>query len=413
MHPLRLPIALAVYLATIAAAAFSGRSPWEPLQRAQMIRVGTPWVDVTDTLRPGETLGQVLARQGLAGLDLSGFARIGFDPRRLQPGLIFKFRRATYASAPSEIRVRTSPEEGFRLWHQAGGWGAQRDEIRWSGDQVVVGGIVGSSLHEGLDEGVPDKVLEAGERMRLAWDLADVFAWSVDFTRDLQPGDRFAAVVERRISPDGEVRYGRILAATLEINGTPQTAIRFAQGGPDGFYDSEGRSLRRAFLAAPVEFRRISSSFSRARYHPILHTYRRHAGIDYAAEAGTPIMAAGDGTVVHAGWTGGYGILVEIRHRNGVTTRYGHMRGVAKGIAIGARVGQGQVIGYVGNTGLSTAPHLHYEFRVNGAPLDPRRVQMPAGPPVSATFRASFEQMRDQYTRLLVLRAPHETKAAD
>ncbi|HEX9895141.1 MAG TPA: M23 family metallopeptidase, partial [Gemmatimonadales bacterium] len=365
------------------------------------------------TLRRGETVGQLFARQGLGSLDLSDLARIGFDPRRLQPGLIFNFKRSTHAIQPSEVQVRTSPEERFRMWHAAGNWNVERQEIPWTVDRVVVGGIIGSTLYDGLDAGVADDVLDGGDRMKLAWDLADVYAWSVDFSRDLQPGDRFAAVVERRVSPDGDVRYRRILAATLELSGNAQTALRFAQGGPDSFYDPSGRSLRRAFLAAPVEFRRISSTFSRARFHPVLRRYRAHAGVDYAANSGTPVMAAGDGTILSAGRSGGYGIMVEIRHRNGVSTRYAHLRGAARGISPGKRVTQGQVIGYVGSTGLSTAPHLHYEFRVNGAPRDPRRVQMPAGPPVAKAARGEFDRLREEYARLLVLPSPQPIRVAD
>ncbi|HET9513638.1 MAG TPA: M23 family metallopeptidase, partial [Gemmatimonadales bacterium] len=288
-----------------------------------------------------------------------------------------------------------------------------REEVKWEVENVVVRGLVGSSLYEGLDESVPDSLFPAQERMRLAWDLADVYAWSTDFSRDLQTGDRFVAVVERKISPEGEVRYGRVLASTLEVSGNAMTAIRFWYNDRESFYDANGASLRRAFLAAPVEFRRISSTFSRARLHPILRRYRAHTGIDYSAVSGTPVMAAGDGRVLSAGWAGGYGIVVEIQHRNDVTTRYAHLRGLARGIRKGVRVKQGQPIGYVGSTGLSTAPHLHYEFRVNGAPKDPRRVQMPAGPPIIGESLAEFQQVRDGYSRMLVLPSPREIRNAD
>jgi murein DD-endopeptidase MepM/ murein hydrolase activator NlpD len=349
----------------------------------------------------------------MASFDVANMDRIGLDPRRLQPGLVFNFRRSTHASVPSEILVRTGPEERYRIWRASNNWSVERFEIPWKVDRVVVSGLVGSTLYEGLDEGIPDAVLNSDERMRLAWDLADVYAWNVDFSRDVQPGDRFAAVIERRVSPEGEVQYRRILGATLELSGNAQTALRFTQNGLDGFYDASGRSLRRAFLAAPVEFRRISSSFSRARFHPVLRRYRAHTGIDYSASSGTPVLAAGDGTIVTAGWTGGYGIMMEVRHLNGVSTRYAHLRGVARGLSAGKRVNQGQVIGYVGNTGLSTAPHLHYEFRINGSPRDPRRVQMPAGPPISADSRDAFDLMRDELTGMLVLPPPRQARVAD
>jgi murein DD-endopeptidase MepM/ murein hydrolase activator NlpD len=150
-----------------------------------------------------------------------------------------------------------------------------------------------------------------------------------------------------------------------------------------------------------VEFRRISSNFAGARFHPVLGRVRRHEGTDYAARPGTPVMAAGDGVVLRSGWVGGYGNLIELRHLNGITTRYGHLRGFARKIRRGARVEQGQVIGYVGSTGLASGPHLHYEFRINGVAKDSRRVKIGGGAPVAKSDRAAFEQERDRLLALL------------
>jgi murein DD-endopeptidase MepM/ murein hydrolase activator NlpD len=180
------------------------------------------------------------------------------------------------------------------------------------------------------------------------------------------------------------------------MSGKHLTAFRFDSGGRPAYYDAEGNSLRRAFLRAPVQFRRISSSFARARFHPMLGISRRHEGTDYAADPGTPVMAAGDGVVARAGWTGGYGNMVEIRHRSGIVTRYGHLRGFARGIRSGRRVSQGQVIGYVGSTGLATGPHLHYEFRVNGTARDSRRVSLGNGAPIPPGQRTLFMKERDR-----------------
>ncbi len=412
MRRLKLSLSLAVFSGAIIAA-LTGRWPWRRLQVAPAIVVNQAWIDVADTLRRGETIGDLFARQGLVSLDLGRLGDVGVDARRLRAGLIFQFRRLVGQEEPSRVVVRTGPEERVRLERDQAAWDAEREIIPWTAETVQVGGTIGSSLYLALDEHVPDAVLDGGERVKLAWDLADVYAWSVDFTRDLQFGDGFSALVERRVSAEGEVRYGRILAAVLTLSGKPLTAFRFSQNGQEGFYDVAGASLRRAFLAAPVEFRRISSRFSRARFHPILRRYRLHAGTDYAADAGTPVLAAGDGTVATAGWSGGYGNLVEIRHRNGVSTRYAHLRGFARGVRAGARVNQGEVIGYVGSTGLATAAHLHYEFRVNGAPQDPRRVQIPAGPPIGPAFRAEFLRHRDEMLRLLEVPALAPVRPAD
>jgi murein DD-endopeptidase MepM/ murein hydrolase activator NlpD len=413
MRRLRLPIALAVFLAALVFA-FEDRWPWPRLQVAAPIVVSTAFTEEADTLRRGETLGELFLRQGLASFDVTRlFGEGGLDPRRLRAGLVFSFRRAIGDSEPTAVEVRTGPSERLRIERGGDLWDVEREAIAWDVEVVRFGGEIGSSLYEALDQHVPDQVLGREERVRLAWDMADVFAWSVDFTRDIQPGDEFAIVVERRVSEEGEARYGRVLAAELTVAGKPLTAFRFEQGGQSGFYDAAGRSLRRAFLRAPVQFRRISSSYSRSRLHPILKVYRRHAGIDYSASAGTPVLAAGDGTVVQAGWAGGYGNLIEIRHRNGVSTRYGHLRGFAKGLRAGTRVGQGEAIGYVGSTGLSTAAHLHYEFLLNGRQQDPRALRDADGPPVDPAHRTAFEQLRGRYADLLAAEHPSTVRLGD
>jgi murein DD-endopeptidase MepM/ murein hydrolase activator NlpD len=275
------------------------------------------------------------------------------------------------------------------------------DSIQWRAEPFRIEGDIENSLYEAIDAQVDDGQLDAAQRQRLAWDLADIYAWQVDFTRDIQNGDRFRVVFDRLISEDGEVRFGRVLASDLTMSGKSLTAFRFESGGRSTFYDEEGKSLRRAFLRAPVQFRRISSQFARARRHPVLGITRRHQGTDYAASPGTPVMAAGDGVVLRAGRAGGYGNLIELRHRNGITTRYGHLRSFARGIRSGARVSQGQTIGYVGSTGLASGPHLHYEFRVNGVARDARRVALGNGAPIAERDREAFEQERDRLQALL------------
>jgi len=255
-----------------------------------------------------------------------------------------------------------------------------------------------------LDEIIPDEVLPSGERARLVWDLADgVFGWVIDFTRDNYPGDDFQIVYERLTSELGDVRYGRILAAKLETRGALNSAyVLTDDDGRNAYFDAEGKSLKRAFKLYPAEFRRISSGFSRNRFHPILKTSRPHLGIDYAASTGTPIMATADGTVTRAGRWGGYGIMVAIRHPKDVETRYGHMSRLASGIRAGVRVHQGQVIGYVGMTGLAAGPHLHYEFIKNGRHVDPREAaRFGKGDPVPGSRRAEFDALRARYDRFL------------
>jgi murein DD-endopeptidase MepM/ murein hydrolase activator NlpD len=411
---------VAAAASVLSAAAFlgmNGRWPWHRLEAARPAAgvVEAPvlpsFTEIHDTLHRGETLSDLFRRHDISidfhRLDASPL----LDPRRVRAGLIFSFRRMLGDSAPSRVSVRTSPEQRVTFSRAADGWNAIAEPIRWQTQQARIEGVINNSLYEALDAGVSDAQLGLGDRRRLAWDLADVYAWQVDFTRDIQPGDRFQVVFERLVSEDGEIRVGRVLAGDLTISGKSLTAFRF--GGENGrgalYYDDQGNSLRRAFLRAPVEFRRISSNFARLRYHPLLGLSRRHEGTDYAAAPGTPVMAAGDGVVLRAGRGGGYGNLIELRHLNGITTRYGHLRGFARNIRSGARVQQGQIIGYVGSTGLATGPHLHYEFRMNGVAKDSRRVNLGSGSPVASRDRSAFQQERD---RLLLLLHHSDSTAA-
>jgi murein DD-endopeptidase MepM/ murein hydrolase activator NlpD len=405
---MRFARALAAVLILGAATVFAVRGawPWHRLKvRTYSVApdTATRFAQISDTLRRGETLSDLFARQGLRGFTIPALSHgLALDARKLRAGLVFNFLRAASDSIPSRVLVRTGPDQRVRLERADAGWTAVAEPITWSPQVIRLEGRVENSLYEALDAQVSDATLGAVERVRLAWDLADVYAWQLDFTRDIHPGDHFVVLVERLISSEGEVRFGRVLAAGLSVGGRELTAFRFDEdGGRAAYYDAQGVSLRRAFLRAPVEFRRISSTFSSARLHPILGTTRRHEGTDYAAAPGTPVMAAGEGMVLRAGVAGGYGNLIELRHRNGITTRYGHLRAFAKGIRAGARVTQGQVIGFVGSTGLATGPHLHYEFRVNGVARDARTVDAGNGEPIPSRGRAAFERERSHFTALL------------
>ena len=386
----------------------SGHWPWHrlsspPISPITAAPAPPTFTETVDTLRRGETLSDLFGRHDVA-IDFQRLAPpLLLNPRRVRPGLIFNFRRAVGDSIPTHVMVRTSPEQRVTFIRAGTGWNATAAPVRWQSQEAWIEGVINNSLYEALDAGVSDEQLDSGNRRRLAWDLADVYAWEIDFTRDIRPGDRFQVVFERLVSEDGEIRLGRVLASDLTISGKSLTAFRF--GGGEGrsalYYDSDGNSLRRAFLRAPVEFRRISSRFASARLHPVLGRTRRHEGTDYSAAPGTPVMAAGDGVVLRAGRAGGYGNFIELRHLNGITTRYGHLRGFARGVRRGVRVEQGQTIGYVGSTGLATGPHLHYEFRVNGAARDSRRVKLGNGTPVAAGDRGAFEQERNRLLALL------------
>ena len=226
----------------------------------------------------------------------------------------------------------------------------------------------------------------------VAIQIADVFSTDIDFHRDLRRGDRFTVVYEAFYHQGEMVKSGRVLAAEFINQGKVYQAVYFRNSeGEGGYYTPEGKNIRKAFLRSPIEFSRISSGFTNARFHPVLQQWRAHKGIDYAAPTGARVKATADGVVEFAGRQGGYGNVVVLRHQSRYTTWYGHLSAFAKGLRKGSRVPQGEVIGFVGATGLATGPHLHYEFRINDVHQDPLRVVMPSAPPITPEVQAAFE----------------------
>jgi murein DD-endopeptidase MepM/ murein hydrolase activator NlpD len=246
----------------------------------------------------------------------------------------------------------------------------------------------------------------AGISDAIAVQIAEVFSTDIDFHRDLRRGDRFSAVYEVHYHQGEPVRTGRLLSAEFINNGKTYQAVWFENPeGEGGYYTLDGKNIRKAFLRSPLEFSRVSSGFSPSRLHPVLQTWRAHKGVDYAAPTGTRVKATADGIVEFAGRQGGYGNLVVLRHQTRITTWYGHLSGFAQGIKKGRRVSQGEVIGYVGATGIATGPHLHYEFRINDVHQDPLRVAMPPAPPLAPQHRTAFEEIaRPQGERLALMR---------
>ena len=245
-------------------------------------------------------------------------------------------------------------------------------------------GTINSSLyadavHQGLDG-------------TLVMQLADVFAWDIDFLSDVRPGDSFRIIYEQQLAEIGPPRSGRILAAEVVNSGRVHVAYYFEDGeGHADYYDAEGRSLRKEFLKSPLRYNRISAGFSRSRLHPILKIRRPHLGVDYAAPPGTPVDAVGDGRIVYRGRNNGFGNYIEIKHRRGITTSYGHLQGFAPGLKQGDLVRQGQVIGFVGSTGLATGPHLDFRVAERGVWIDPLKRHGRPAEPVRPAMRDRFE----------------------
>ncbi len=372
--------------------------PSRDVMVALPIVVTSAYDEWADTLGRREMLSDVLQRAGISGREYVSFMKAthALNPRRMQPGLIFEIRRQKGQPVANRLGVRLDPER--RLWMTRlggdSGWREIIQDIPWATERLRTTAVIQSNLYDALDAAIPDSFLPVRQRVGLAWAIADVYDWEIDFTRDLRPGDRVEVLIERLESPEGERRLGRILAARVEVGGSPSFAFAFDHyAGQPEFYDERGRSLRRAFLRAPLRFSHISSRFG-GRYHPILKRWRTHEGTDYAAAYGTPVRATADGVVTEAGRNGGYGNLIELRHANGIRTRYGHLSRFAPGLHVGQHVSQEQTIGYVGSTGLSTGPHLHYEFLVNGRPTNPQRKDAGAGEPVPAKLKAAFDSTR-------------------
>lgn len=365
-----------------------------------------PRVVSHDTLAPGQSLGELLRRQGLDGDEfVAALERVEevVSPRHLQPGLILEM--ATHVPERlGSLTLTLDADRSLRLDRAHGSWSARLDSVPVTRDTMLLAGVVekGGSLWTAPLAGDTAMLTRNVRALIIDYLSNQIYAWKVDFFRGVHPGDAFRVAVEREVRPDGSIRLVRILAAEFHNGDRRIPAVRFpTEDGRVEFYDEEGEATRLAFLRAPLRFGRKTSGFSRRRFHPVLGTYRSHRGVDYGAARGTPVLATGTGTVTRARRWSGYGNMVEIRHNGAHRTRYAHLTGWGPGIREGARVAQGQVIGYVGSTGLATGPHVHYEFLVNGTQRNPANVDLPPGDPVPDSRRAEFRRVRDARLALL------------
>jgi len=249
-------------------------------------------------------------------------------------------------------------------------------------------GEINSTLYE--------TILALGETPNLVFRYADVFAWEIDFVTETQNGDSFCVYIEKTYCDSLFIGYGNIILTRYKGNVGDYYGIYYCDPeGHEDYYNLDGESLRKSLLKSPLRYSYISSYFSKKRFHPILKVWRPHHGLDYSAPTGTPVASIGAGVVTFKGWKSGYGNLVEIKHMNNFRTRYGHLSKFVKGLYKGKRVTMGELIGYVGSTGLSTGPHLHFEMHKNGAPINPLKVQLPRAPAVKKKYLAEYEMMRD------------------
>lgn len=336
------------------------------------------------TIGRGDTLDKLFRKHNLDLGHLSAVSRLDEARtrfRRLKPGdeFLVTHDNGKLISMYSNLDLTSA----LKIEHAESGFTAEVVNRPIEKRKRLAYGVIESSLFE--------SAAAAGLSDRVIMNIAGIFAWDVDFVLDIRTGDNFYVQFEE-IWQDGEfVMDGEIIAAEFNNNGRTYQAIRFIDAdGRTDYFTPDGHSVRKAFIRAPVDFTRISSNFNPRRRHPILNTIRAHRGVDYAAPRGTPIRASGDGKVIFRGVKNGYGNAVILQHGGNITTLYAHMSKFANQVRVGTRVRQGQTIGYVGATGLATANHLHYEYRINGVHRNPRTVALPQADPIDERYREQF-----------------------
>lgn len=374
------------------------RHPTAARPRAVPERGSRGIVDEHVHVRRGDTLASVLAQRGVTSDELWPWLAAAadvYDLRRLRPGrgITLTFDRATRAL--EAVRCEVDERTMLVLESSTGGVAARREELPYF---IEVKGVAGR-----IERGLREDAIDAGVPPRVVGDLADLLGWDVDVESGLEPGDEFRVLYENVWQTGlGRAEAGNVLAATVVSGGERLTAVYFEDADGNGaYYRPSGTAVTRTLLRYPVEFTDITSGFSLIRHHPILHVGRPHNGVDLAAPYGTPVRAAGDGHVSHAGWLRGLGLVVRIDHSNGRTSLYGHLSRILPIVDEGAAVSRGQVIGFVGATGLATGPHLHYELEQDGEHVDPLRISVEAEASIAPTERRAFERVTDEVTRQL------------
>jgi murein DD-endopeptidase MepM/ murein hydrolase activator NlpD len=345
-------------------------------------------VPIPGEIGSGETLGAILSRLELTPAEANAAVEAWsslVDPRKLKAGQRYTVARDGEGRLLA-LELEMGNEGMARLKRAEDGW-----ESEWHGFTRTV------QVHRAagvLETFLEAAVRDAGAPGEVAYAMSDVLQWDLDFTRDLRLGDRFWVLYESVFLDGRPAGVGSVVALAYENGGRRLEAYRF--GEEKGYYDGEGRPIKKMFLRSPLRFSRVTSRFSHKRFHPILRRYRPHYGVDYAAPVGTPVRATANGVVVSAAWTKGGGRTVTLRHPNGYRSSYLHLSGFARGIGAGRRVVQGDIIGFVGSTGLSTGPHLDYRIQKNGRWMDPLTLRSEPAPPIPEAQRESFDHAREE-----------------
>jgi len=350
------------------------------------------------TVEDGDTWEKIMEKIGVdwnLGLEFLTISENAHNLASIHAGNEFRFLFDSKTEVLTSLEYDIDDEEFLIIEKKEGGeFGVDVREIVYDTKIVSGRGVIASSLFEtAQEEGIPPGI---------TLNMAIIFGWDIDFTSSVYKGDSFTVIYEERYRDGEPVKPGKILTAHF-VNGG-KDFYTFYYEDPSGYaeyYNEEGREMRRQFLRSPLDYVRITSGFSYNRLHPILNTFTTHRAIDYAASSGTPVSATAAGTVNYVGWKGGNGKYVGVRHANGYRTGYAHLSSYAKGVYVGAKVKQNQILGFVGSTGLSTGPHLHYEMLKNGAFINPLRMDLPPGKPVEKEYFEDFYTKRDSLMEVL------------
>jgi murein DD-endopeptidase MepM/ murein hydrolase activator NlpD len=355
----------------------------------ELPKIASPPAPVTNTveIQRNETFSELMESQGFDPQVIQEILESSRDVYNL--GQIHAGNNIVITSLPdndfSKLQYDIDPFRTLVVTRTASGISATLIQHETNTEVVALGGFIDGSLYNTIDQ--------LGEGDELVVKFADIFEWDVDFFKDLQEGDSFRILTEKKLVEGQPYGYGNILAAELTTKGKVYTAVGFQRGNNWEYFSPDGKAMRKAFLASPLKFSRITSGFTKRRYHPILHGYRPHYGIDYAAPIGTPVRSIGSGRVIMAGWAGGAGRAIKIQHNKEISTVYCHLSRFGSGIRAGASVSQGQIIGYVGSTGLSTGPHLDFRYLKNGQYVNFLSVKAPQDEPLTSR---ELQQLRRQ-----------------
>jgi len=356
-----------------------------PVSATQVTEAEDDWHEIT--VKSGDSLAAIFSRVGISAGELHALLAQGgatHNLKKIYPGQTLRL-------------ITNADQQLVRLTYKIDELSTL--EVSRAGDEFEI-----STTHRtperrvknasgSIDNSLFLSAQAAGLSDSMTMELAGIFGWDIDFVLDIRKGDQFTVLYEELYLDGERIGNGDILAAEFINQGKSYQAVRYTDaGGKTDYYSLDGKSMRKAFLRTPVEFSRISSGFSLGRKHPILNKIRAHKGVDYAASTGTPIKATSNGKIVHRGKKGGYGNTIIIQHGTKYSTLYAHMSKFRSGLKTGSRVKQGQVIGYIGSSGLATGPHLHYEFRVDGVHRDPLKVKLPGAEPLDSKYLADFSQ---------------------